>query len=89
MIYDNECIDCDKRISDEYERCYDCNDTWRNEDLPVIYERIDSVLPKSWVFIIRGEKVQLPFSQCTLDESKFKVWVPRWLAEEKEIDHTA
>ena len=89
MSWDNTCIDCDKSISDVYERCYDCNETYQSEEIPVDFESIDTVLPKSWVFVIRGEKVQLPHSECTLDEPKSKIWVPRWLAEKKEIDHAA
>ena len=89
MSWDNECADCGDKISDEYERCYDCNDAYNNEEIPIAFESIDTVLPKSWVLVIRGEKVQLPHSECTLDEPKLKVWVPRWLAVKKEIDHAA
>lgn len=86
MSWDNNCVDCDKQISDEYERCYDCNDVYRNEELPVVFESIKIELPKSWVFIINKTEVQLPHSQCSLDKDASKVYVPRWLAEEKEID---
>ena len=88
MSWDNECVDCDRKISDDYERCYECNDTYRSEDLPIAYESIKIRLPVSWIFIIRKSEVQLPHSECTLDEESNKVWVPRWLAEAKEIDNS-
>lgn len=86
MSWDNECSECGKKISDDYERCYDCNQEHGAEELPVAYESIETVLPKSWIFKIQGEEVQLPMSECALDEPSLKVWVPRWLAEKKEID---
>ena len=86
MSWDNECADCDKKISDDYERCFDCNEVYNSEDLPIVYESILKHLPASWLFIIKGNEVQLPHSQCTLDEEKLKVWVPRWLAVKKEVD---
>lgn len=86
MSWDNNCVDCDKQISDEYERCYECNNTHQNEDLPIAFEGVKAELPKSWVLIIQGAEVQLPHSECVIDKEKLKVWVPRWLAEKKEID---
>ncbi len=86
MAWDNECADCDKKISDDYERCYDCNDTYNNEELPIVYSEKVKDLPNSWILKIKGLEIQLPHSQCTLDEDTLKVWVPRWLAEKKEID---
>lgn len=87
MSWDNNnCIDCDKRINDDYERCYDCNDTHQSETIPVAYESVKATLPKSWILVIQGVEVQLPHSECELDEEKRKIWVPRWLAEKKEID---
>ena len=89
MSWENECLDCGKRVSDEYDRCYECNQTNGKEMLSVAFEDIDTVLPKSWMLIIQEDKVQLPMSECTLDEIKKVVWVPRWLAEKKEIDGVA
>ena len=87
MSWDNNCVDCDKPISDDYERCFDCNDTYTNEELPIAYsEIVNAHLPASWIFKIKGEEIQLPHSECTLDEEHLKVYVPRWLAEKKEID---
>lgn len=77
-----ECENCGEWCGDDYDYCRDCS----SEEIPIVYEKIETVLPKSWIFVIRGEEVQLPFSQCTLDEPSLKVWVPRWLAAKKEID---
>ncbi len=82
MSWTNECVECDEKISDDYEYCYDCN----QEEIPVVVQSIETVLPKSWIFKIRGTEVQLPMSECTFDEAGLKVWVPRWLAVKKEID---
>lgn len=85
MSWDNNCVDCDKKISDDYERCYDCGELYNNEELQIAFKEIKVKLPKSWVLIIGDDEVQLPHSQCTLDEESSKVYVPRWLAEKKEI----
>ena len=89
MSWDNECADCEKKISEDYERCYDCNDVHQKEELPIAFESLKTTLPASWIVIVRGDEVQLPFSECTLDEESLKIYVPRWLAEKKEIDGLA
>lgn len=86
MGWDNECIDCGTKISAAYQRCYDCNSEYNSDEIPVAYESIKKELSKSWIFIIQGNEVQLPYSQCTLDAKYLTINVPRWLAEEKEID---
>ena len=86
MSWDNNCVDCDKKISDDYERCYDCNEIYNNEELPIVYQELDGENEKCWFVVINKEKVTLPKSQCTLDKESSKVYVPRWLAEKKEID---
>lgn len=86
MAWDNNCADCDKPISDDYERCKECGDIWRNEELPIAYQELDGQNEKCWFVVINKETITLPKSQVTLDESVLKVYVPRWLAEDREID---
>lgn len=86
MAWDNNCIDCDQPISDEYERCYECNDMHQNEELPIEYQKFDGENEKCWFVVINNEKVTVPKSQCSLLKESSKVYVPRWLAEKKGID---
>lgn len=88
MSWDNNCIDCDKLISDEYERCYDCNEVRNSEMLKfrvfeIVVERNASWLVKLEEGLV-GKQEWFPKSEVQLDGDF--IWAPRWLAERKEID---
>ena len=91
MSYDNTCEDCGDAISDEYERCYDCNSNHREEqkeDLKIkIFELVAETDKARLVQLEDGllvEKFWLPKSATHVDGDH--VYVPKWLAEEKGID---
>ncbi|MHA1574436.1 MAG: hypothetical protein ACTSX8_10630 [Alphaproteobacteria bacterium] len=91
MAFDNTCGDCGDAISDDYDRCYDCNTNHReaqSDELKIkafeIVAETDKARLVRFEDGLLGEKAWLPKSQTTLDGDY--VYVPKWLAEEKEID---
>ncbi len=51
----------------------------------VSFEEVKHVTDKAYLFIIDAEDIWLPKSQVSIDEDDGVVYVPRWLAEEKEL----
>lgn len=83
--FDNHCVDCDKPIKGDYERCYDCSQEYRNEPLK-IEGKLSTETAKGFGAKLEGYEDQivwLPKSVVEYDNQAF--WVPRWLAEEKGI----
>ncbi len=85
MSWDSNCVDCGKAISDDYERCYPCNQEYRGELLRFDYQEVKCDFDLSWVLVMNKSEAVLPKSQCTIDEPNQKIWIPRWLAETKEL----
>jgi hypothetical protein len=65
-------------------------DTSRNEILHFAYDTVEHETDKAWlVKLADSEKAWFPKSQCILNEGDSIIEVPRWLAEEKEIEDLA
>lgn len=84
-MYDNYCVDCDRGIPDDYERCYPCNQAHRNEELEISIDGVETTTNKAILVMIEGEGHWLPSSQATADPDGGRVFMPRWLAEDKEL----
>lgn len=83
--FDNHCMDCDKPIRDDFERCFDCAQEYRNELLKV-EGKLSTETAKGFggkLVGYEGQIVWLPKSVVEYEDGAF--WVPRWLAEEKGI----
>lgn len=85
MSYDNYCVDCDRPIADDYERCYSCNQTHRAEEIEIPIDGVEAETEKGVLVMVAGEGVWLPQSQVTIDKDGGRAWVPRWLAEDKNL----
>ena len=88
--WDNHCVECERRIDDDYERCFDCNET--HNDVMVEVDYVDLVVDKEKSFKLEIEDVDdeqswFPKSQVHLDQENNIVHLPRWLAEKKELDY--
>lgn len=84
--FDNHCVDCDKPIQDQYERCYECSQEHRNALLRV-EGKLSTETAKGFGAKLEGYEDQivwLPKSMVEYDDGAF--WLPRWLAEEKELE---
>lgn len=83
--FDNYCIDCDKPIREDFQRCYECQQEYRNEELK-IDGKISTETTKGYGGKLKGEGEEIvwfPKSVVVYADGAF--WVPRWLAEEKGL----
>lgn len=84
--FDNRCVDCDKPISDDFDRCYDCNSLHRSEEVRLA-GRLSTETAKGYGAKLEGygdEIVWLPKSLVEFQDGAF--WLPRWLAQEKNLE---
>jgi hypothetical protein len=55
------------------------------ERLRIEYEEIEEETDKAWLLLVEEDSVWLPKSQCSIDEDRNLIYVPVWLAEQKEL----
>jgi hypothetical protein len=68
---------------------FNANHEDRYELLHFTYDLIEHETNKAWLIRLSKDKIWFPKSQCILNEDKSVIEVPRWMAEEKEIEDLA
>lgn len=83
---DANCVDCGKPIHEDYERCYPCNDEYRNATVVITIDKV--LFEKDTAYKLRIEAADdqwYPKSEVMLKGDD--LYLPRWLAEAKELDY--
>lgn len=77
MAYDNHCEDCDKFISDDYERCYTCNEEYNDETVHLSFVDVVTQTKNAVRLSLDGDQseIWLPKSETTLEDNF--VFMPR------------
>ena len=86
MSYDSHCVECDKPISDEYERCYECNQEHGGETVwvgpvEVLHQKGDGIKVS-----VDGDVSWYPQAEVQIRDDT--MYLPRWLAEKQELEYT-
>jgi hypothetical protein len=80
-------------LDDLDEDSYRCRPVSRNEMVELAFETIIHETRKAWCVRfpmkkdLTNDEAWLPKSQCDLEEGADRVWVPRWLVTEKELEN--
>lgn len=89
------CEDCGSAIEDRYDLCWSCNKTRyaRNqEEVQVAFKRVVHETDKAWRVLIddtdpfQPKACWVPKSIGELDEEAHEAWVPRWFAEQENLE---
>lgn len=81
---DSTCEICGDWKSEDYDFCRDCN----SEDVEIGFDLLARQTPKALLIVVDGDEVWLPKSQVADikdDPDGGAVWIPRWLAAEKDL----
>lgn len=80
------CESCGKPCGEDYEYCYSCNEDRGSELVKVTV--VEVIIERELSYRLRIEGVEdqwYPKSECELQDDV--LYIPRWLAEKKEVDY--
>jgi hypothetical protein len=90
-----QCEDCGSAIEDYYDLCWSCKklrDARNNEEVQVAYDRVVHETEKAWKLMIddsdpfNPKSCWLPKSIAELDTEAKEAWVPRWFADQENLE---
>ena len=88
----NRCPKCEGLKAARYDTCFSCSSEYRNETVLVAYQKIAGETPKAWRVVIDDSDPFQPRafwaakSIATLDEENYEMLVPRWFAEQENLE---